>query len=130
VTDLNLKTMKASDEATSQAPKWLKIMDDAVICPYCKTIVIPADAAEAETEVINPCKHVVLQHLWGSDDADIHSAEIKSWRIEASKRHDYDEASEAIYRVCPFIDYLIEHTLVGGGPCPDFTVSIGFRRMK
>jgi hypothetical protein len=100
-----------------------------LVCPICQHEVIPANASEAEDAVISTCKHVVLQHLWGCDP-DISIPEITAWwkSMEAKKLklEEAGDSPETIYRECPCIDYLIEHTM--WSPGRDFTATFGFNK--
>jgi hypothetical protein len=100
-----------------------------LVCPICQHEVIPANASEAEDAAISTCKHVVLQHLWDCDP-DISVPEIAAWwkSMEAKRveLEDADVRPETIYRECPCIDYLIEHTM--WSPGREFKATFGFNK--
>ena len=104
---------------------------EPLLCPICRHEVIPVDASESDDpDAIQPCEHVVLQHLWGEDPDRMDPAIRKWWDSVSAKREQLEEARESqevIYRECPLLEYLVEHVTAGAGPMPEFVASFGFR---
>ena len=104
-----------------------------LVCPICNHEVIPENASESDDQdAIRLCEHAVLQHLWGGHDPDETTPEISAWWDSMETRRveldDDCDAPETIYRECPYIDHLVEHTMCS--PLKDFTASFGFRKIK
>ena len=104
-------------------PELVEVGAGEVVCPFCKTQIIPDYEDSTGEEEIGSCEHMEFMFIWKGDMWEYATEEIKTWWNDQVKA-DPDTNGYSL-RTCPHIDVLYEHEFCSGPA--NWAVSVGFR---
>jgi hypothetical protein len=109
----------------NKEPMLIEVNSGAVLCPYCKTQIIPEygnGTDDDETEV-GSCPHLSFIFIWKGKWWDRVSPDVEQWWDDLNQKS--IKVNGYSLRKCPHIDSLIEHSFCCGPA--NWAVSFGFK---